>query len=206
MSEEARKLSDENLIRLVAEGEVLAFEEIDRRWRKALVAFVNRKVGNIADADDIAQEVLVRAWERASVFSEKIGTFRAWITKMAHNAILDRVRHSSRKKRGGAVAHTAILDDVIIDPKCTESHVDYTRLMELVQSLPCEERRAVQSILREESVASMAERTELSQSKISRLRASALQRMRNSVCACDGGEIIIRQPEVCTKRVQQTLF
>lgn len=197
--------ADEKLIKMVAEGDAMAFEEIDRRWRKLLVAFINVKVSNLTDADDLAQEVLFKAWERAGQYSEASGTFRAWIKRMAMNAVVDSIRHSKRKKRGGAMVHGELCEETLqsIDDDDT---IDYGRLTGLVQVLPCNERRAIRAMLDEKSVAALAEKSELTKQKIVRLRQSAFDRMRESICERTDGEITIREPEVCMHAVQQTLF
>lgn len=206
MSTNIKELTDENLICMVAGGDPLAFEEIDRRWRKALVGFISMKVANVADAEDLAQTVLVRAWERAGQFNEESGAFKSWIRRAASNAIVDSLRRKGRKKRGGSMSQSELIEDSIEQVPSDERQIDFGSLTALVESLPCRERRAIVAFLNEESVTETESRTELTRSKIMRLRQAALERMRDSVCEREGGEVIIRQSEVCTRRVQQTLF
>lgn len=209
LEQSIRDLADEKLIVLVSEGCPLAFEEIDRRWRRLLVAFVSNKLGgNVAEADEIAQIVLVKAWERAGQYNESCGAFRSWIKRMAANAIIDWRRHNGRKKRGGGVNSVEIIDDVFQgDEDCiVEESIDLGRLNELVEALPCRLRKAARAMLRDESASETAERSELSRSQIIRARNAAIERMRDSVCLRDDGSITVRAVEVEARQVQQTLF
>ena len=199
-------LTDETLIGMVAEGDALAFEEIDRRWRKLLVGFINTKISNLADADDLAQEVLFKAWQRSGQYSEASGTFRAWIKRMAANAIVDTVRHNKRKKRGGALVHSEICEETVLQNEADEPNVDFGSLNVLVENLPCAERRAVKMMLNEQSLASVCEKTELTKSKAISARNAAIERMRECICERTDGEITIRKQEVSLKSKQQTLF
>ena len=199
--------SDETLIALVAGGDALAYEELDLRWRRLLTGFISIKVHNVTDAEDLAQTVLVKAWECAGQYNQQSGTFKAWIKRMAVNAIVDHVRRSGRKKRGGGMVHAELQEELVIDREHDESQIDFGQLQQLVQSLPVGQRRAILGLMNEDSVAEMEAKTELTRSKIQRLRSLALDRMRDSICERDGGEITIRLDAVQeARRVQQTLF
>lgn len=202
-------IADEKLIQMVAEGNALAFEEIDRRWRRLLVAFISSKIGgNIQLADEIAQTVLVKAWERAGQYNEATGLFRSWIRRMAANAIVDYRRHNGRKKRGGGVTSVEIVDDVFqgAEDVVVEQTVDLSRLDDLIASLPCRMRKAARAMLRDESASETSEKCELSRSQVIRLRNAALERMRDSVCIGTDGTVTLHAVEKCERMVQQTLF
>lgn len=69
-------------------------DRTDQLWREhrtRLLTFVGRRVGSRVDAEDIVQDVLVRAWSgRASLQrEEKMG---AWLYQIARNAIVDHYR------------------------------------------------------------------------------------------------------------------
>lgn len=199
--------ADETLIRMVADSDAMAYEELDLRWRRLLTGFISLKVHNLTDAEDLAQTVLVKAWECAGQYNQASGTFKAWIKRMAVNAIVDHVRRSGRKKRGGGMAHAELQEELVIDREREESRIDFGQLQQLVQSLPVGQRRAIIGLMNEHSVSEMESKTELTRSKIQRLRSAAIERMRDSICEREGGEITIRVDAVTeTKRVQQTLF
>ena len=65
---------------------------------------VFRKVGNAADAEDVSQEAVLKAWSRLEQFTgkqdESIDDFRAWISRIAANTSIDLLR----QRRDGKIA------------------------------------------------------------------------------------------------------
>jgi RNA polymerase sigma factor (sigma-70 family) len=207
MTECLHEISDENLIQMVAANDAMAFEEIDRRWRKLLVGFIAIKVKNVTDAEDLAQTVLVKAWERSGTFNVKSGTFKSWIKQMAANAIVDHIRRAGRKKRGGELVRAEIVEETLQQPEHGELDYDVEYLRSLVESLPVRERRVVRAIMNESSIAEMVDKTELTRAAVVKLRTAALERMRHSVCERESGTgTIATVPQQQTRQVQQTLF
>ncbi len=69
-------------------------------FRHLVYAYALRLVGDEEDAGDIAQEVLIRVWQKgAAVEAERL---RAWILRVTRNACLDHLR--SRHRRGTALS------------------------------------------------------------------------------------------------------
>ena len=69
-------------------------DRTDEQWREhraRLLTFVGRRVSSRGDAEDIVQDVLVRAWrgEESLKHREKLG---AWLYQIARNAIVDYYR------------------------------------------------------------------------------------------------------------------
>ena len=206
MTQLLQETSDENLIQMVAADDALAFEEIDRRWRKLLVSFIAIKVKNVTDAEDLAQIVLVKAWERSTTFNVKTGTFKSWIKQMAANAIVDHIRRAGRKKRGGELVKADIVEDLLPQRDSKEAEYDSEYLHMLVESLPVDERRVVRGIMQHQSISAMVEKTEMTRAQVVKLRTSALERMRHSVCERESGAGTMAMVTQQTRQVQQTLF
>lgn len=70
----------------------LEFAKCVERSQKSLRRFLaSLSNGNVAIAEDIAQEAYIKAY-LASDKTESIGNFNAWITKIAYNTFLNFVR------------------------------------------------------------------------------------------------------------------
>jgi RNA polymerase sigma factor (sigma-70 family) len=206
MTQLFQEISDENLIQMVAANDALAFEEIDRRWRKLLVGFIAIKVKNVTDAEDLAQIVLVKAWERSGTFNVNSGTFKSWIKQMAANAIVDHIRRAGRKKRGGELVKADIVEDLLPQRDSKEAEYDSEYLHMLVESLPIDERRVVRGIMQHQSISAMVEKSEMTRAQVVKLRTSALDRMRHSVCERERGTGTMAVVPQQARQVQQTLF
>lgn len=71
-----------------------------------LVAVANKTLGNQADAEDIAQETLVKFWSKTQVKGElpnDLNRFEIWgfLSTMTSRQAIDFLRKNSRQKRGG---------------------------------------------------------------------------------------------------------
>ena len=57
--------SDEALMARIARGDEPAFRVLSRRHLPSAIAIARRITGNAADAEDVAQEAMLRVWTNA---------------------------------------------------------------------------------------------------------------------------------------------
>ena len=88
--------SDADLIRAVAGGDRHAFAELFGRYAVRIKSFMLRAGASEADADEIAQEVMVSVWRRAASFDADRAAASTWIFAIARNRRIDLVRRSRR--------------------------------------------------------------------------------------------------------------
>lgn len=79
------------LIRLAA-GEPQAMRQLVARKLPALLALAQRMLGDRAEAEDVAQETLVRVWRNAPFWRPGEARFDSWLYRVALNLCLDRLR------------------------------------------------------------------------------------------------------------------
>jgi RNA polymerase sigma-70 factor (ECF subfamily) len=77
---------------LVARGDRDAFETVYRETAGAVYGLIRRVLRDPAQAEEVAQEVMVDVWRTASRFDQAKGSPRAWILTIAHRRAVDRVR------------------------------------------------------------------------------------------------------------------
>lgn len=85
--------SDEALMARIARGDRAAFHMLAQRHTARAVGLARRITGNAADAEDVAQEALLRVWTNAPRW-QPLATFRTWFTRVVVNLCLDRKRRT----------------------------------------------------------------------------------------------------------------
>jgi len=83
--------SDEALMARVARGDEPAYRQLARRHLPVAVALARRILGNAADAEDVAQEAMLRVWIHAPRW-QPLALFRTWFRRVVVNLCLDRKR------------------------------------------------------------------------------------------------------------------
>lgn len=91
--EDMNMLTDEQLVCLYAEGENTAFDVLLQRHQNRIFSYIYNIVKDKDLADDLFQETFVKAIITINQgrYTEN-GKFPAWITRIAHNLIIDYYR------------------------------------------------------------------------------------------------------------------
>jgi RNA polymerase sigma-70 factor, ECF subfamily len=85
--------SDEALMARVARGDERAFRALAGRHLPAMLGLARRILGNGTEAEDVAQEALLRVWTHAPRW-QPLALFRTWLTRVVVNLCLDRKRRA----------------------------------------------------------------------------------------------------------------
>jgi RNA polymerase sigma-70 factor (ECF subfamily) len=85
--------SDEALMARIARGDEPAFQMLARRHLPGMLGLARRILGNAADAEDVAQEAMLRVWTHAPRW-QPLAAFRTWLTRVVVNLCLDRKRRA----------------------------------------------------------------------------------------------------------------
>ena len=126
--------SDMDIVQRVLDGDTASFELIMRRYNRRLYRIARSVLRNDADAEDVVQDAYIRAYEHLSGFEGK-GAFSAWLTKIALNEALGRLR-------GADAARSRISFD---DPEESE---EANYMANLITSLPSPEQNAARGEVR----------------------------------------------------------
>jgi RNA polymerase sigma-70 factor (ECF subfamily) len=92
-----------------------------RELRARVEAFVARRVPSHADAEDIAQEVMLRI-HRHSAELEHAERMLGWVYRIATNAIADHYRRPARREYPSGHAADVPEPDVALEPLDSDSH------------------------------------------------------------------------------------
>jgi RNA polymerase sigma-70 factor (ECF subfamily) len=94
--EVADDASDEALIVRRAQQSPRDFEPLYLRYRDAVINYCFYRLGDHGDAEDAASAVFVKALHALPAFSDRDGSFRSWLFRIAHNEVVDRRRYRLR--------------------------------------------------------------------------------------------------------------
>jgi len=83
---------DEDLVRRVGKGDPAAVQAMVARKLPRMLALAQRMLGDPVEAEDVAQEALVRAWRQAPRWVPGRAKFDTWLHRVALNLCYDRLR------------------------------------------------------------------------------------------------------------------
>ena len=93
----ATEQTDEELVHRTLAGEQNAFADLVRRYRRAALTRALAILGDPAEADDIAQEAFVHAYEQLATCRQP-SRFAAWLLTIVHRQSLNRLRTIRRRR------------------------------------------------------------------------------------------------------------
>ncbi|HEX7084615.1 MAG TPA: sigma-70 family RNA polymerase sigma factor [Gaiellaceae bacterium] len=83
---------DGDLILRTASGDRGAFEDLYRRYSRAVFGLALRRLGDRGRAEDAVQETFASIWRSAASYRPERGAGAPWLFAVARNAIVDRSR------------------------------------------------------------------------------------------------------------------
>jgi RNA polymerase sigma-70 factor, ECF subfamily len=192
------------------------FDAATTPFRHELVVHCYRMLGSVEDAEDVAQETLIRAWKARERYDAERASLRTWLYRIATNACLTALEGRPRRPLPsglGAASEdpdTPLVPDFAVpwlqplpdsylrrdhaDPLARAAERDGVRLalVAAMQLLPPRQRAVL--VLRDVlkfSAAEVAEQLETSTAAVN----SALQRARAAIAAAAPRENAVRRPD-----------
>lgn len=133
-------LTDADLLGRVGTGDRDAFEELYRRYARAVLALALRRLGDRGRAEDATQEVFAAVWESARSYNPSRGAGSSWLFAIARNAIVDGFR-----KRPEPIAEAPDLPTTEAGPaEQTEAGWVSWRVHRALETLPEHERPLIE--------------------------------------------------------------
>jgi len=134
----------EVLLRAVAKGDEAAFERLYDLVAPRVYGLVRRVLRDPAQAEEVAQEVLVEVWRTAARFDPSRGSATAWIFTIAHRRAVDRVRAeqagADRVRRLAGSSTQTPYDDVVEE---ATAHLEQQQVRRCLKGLTELQREAI---------------------------------------------------------------
>ncbi|MGW5361012.1 sigma-70 family RNA polymerase sigma factor [Actinopolymorpha pittospori] len=192
------------------------FDAATAPFRRELVVHCYRMLGSVHEAEDLAQETLLRAWRARDRYDERRASLRTWLYRIATNACLTELEGRARRPLPSGLGAASQDPDAPIvpdfevpwlqplpdtylrrdqaDPSAWASERDSVRLalVAAMQLLPARQRAVL--VLRdvlEFSAAEVAAQLDTSTAAVN----SALQRARAALAQAAPRDTTVRAPE-----------
>jgi RNA polymerase sigma-70 factor, ECF subfamily len=141
-----RVLADEDLMQLVHDGEIRAFEAIFDRHAGVAFSLAYRMCGRRPMAEDIVQEAFLSLWRSGARYDRARGSVPSWILSTVHNRAIDAFRREAVKDRRDVADEG--LAERLAAPERTDTEVerrDDARQVRLaLGELPADQRQVIE--------------------------------------------------------------
>ena len=91
------RLRDEELVRAAQRGEAAAFGHLYEQYFDKVYSYLSFKLGNPTEAEDLAEQVFLKALESIGGYKWTGVPFQAWLFRIAHNLFVDYLRRRTQR-------------------------------------------------------------------------------------------------------------
>jgi|WetSurMetagenome_2_1015567.scaffolds.fasta_scaffold191935_2 RNA polymerase sigma-70 factor, ECF subfamily len=128
----SQELEITGLVRLAIQGDVEAYGKVYDICLERIYRYIFNQVGDAMQAEDITEEVFIRAYKAIKSCRGKEQTFIPWLYRIAHNYLIDTYRKQHKEI---PVDNIELISDT--DPEReVEKRLEYQEIFEAVKSLP----------------------------------------------------------------------
>ena len=174
---------DLELVRRAQHGDRVAFTEIYESHFDKIYRYITVKINNPAEAEDLAQQVFVRAYKSISSYKYQGVPFTSWLFRIAHNIMVDFVRKESKKPTVPLDENIQIMSNSDLEHE-TEVKFSLARVKEASNRLTEAQREVINlRFAGELSIAECAETMKKSEGAIKALQHSAIHALRKLLAA-----------------------
>ena len=134
--------ADADLVVQTQKGSPAAFEELVRNHQRMIYSLTFRMTGSLADAEDLAQETFIRAYEQIGTF-RGASKFSTWLYRIAVNTCLNWRQSEARRSQ----LHASCAEEMSVRHSNGEIPAGQNGACQQVQSallkLPAKQRAAI---------------------------------------------------------------
>jgi len=98
---------EQGLVARAQQNDEAAFAQLYEKYFDKIYRYISMKIGDRFEAEDMTQQVFLKALKSISSFKWQDVPFSAWLYRIAHNQIVDYLRRKTRRP-------TAPLEDAVL--------------------------------------------------------------------------------------------
>ena len=137
------KMIENSLIRQILNGATERYAELVRLHQNSVFAMIVRIVGNAEEAEELTQDVFLKAYDNLSRFNQK-SSLSTWLFRIAYNTAISH----SRIRRPNTLPIdekriASITDEELEQYERDSQEADVERLMKAIEQLPSDERALI---------------------------------------------------------------
>jgi RNA polymerase sigma-70 factor (ECF subfamily) len=111
-----------------------AFEKLHEMYSDSICGVINTIVKNTDIAQEICQDVFVKAWKNSHTYNATKGRFFTWMLNIARNAAIDQVRSKSHKNSKQNLSSDFFVN-ILADKNDLNSQMDTIGIKKLLLNL-----------------------------------------------------------------------
>ncbi|TCP28253.1 RNA polymerase sigma-70 factor (ECF subfamily) [Tenacibaculum skagerrakense] len=124
----------EQLLKKFKEKDALAFEQLYEMYYKNILGVVFNIVRDNDVAEEVTQDVFMKAWNNADSYNAKKGRFFTWMLNIARNAAIDKTRSKEFNKKSKNL-DAEIFVDILQDNVSLDNRTDAIGIKAFVNKL-----------------------------------------------------------------------
>ncbi|MFC1901227.1 RNA polymerase sigma factor [Chloroflexota bacterium] len=127
------------LIRRAIDGDTVAFGELYVTYVEKIYSFVFSHYRNKTFAEDVTEEIFVKAWKAIKTCRGREDTFVSWLYRIARNHLIDEIRKLKRRPS----IDTDIIEVFDSVNNEIEGYLEQQELMAYIDKLPMNQRQVI---------------------------------------------------------------
>ena len=128
-------------MRRAQQGEPEAFEQLYEAHFNKIYRYIVLRVRNQEEAEDLTQQVFLKAWKAIRKYKKTATPFLAWLMRITHNLVVDFYRS---KKDTAFLDNELVLEDKTPGPEqLAEEHFNQQQIRKVILQLPEEQQQVV---------------------------------------------------------------
>jgi RNA polymerase sigma-70 factor (ECF subfamily) len=134
--------SETQIVKKAVKGDEAAFGELYDAYVDSIYRFIYLRVEDQQTAEDITSTVFLKSWEKLGSYKERGVPFRAWLFRIARNAVIDHYRTRKEAAPLEAVVNTYDTDARTVS-ESVGTRLEAEKVIEVMQQLTADQRNVL---------------------------------------------------------------